>query len=195
MNEIGAPNSGYTQVVDRLAVPMSEVVGCLTCSTFKNSVRLFSLLFSVLAFGTFDVRAEEPHVIIHHQVALRSCPDLECRVVAQLPILSPVYVRSQEKTSNPNHGNERWTYVDTTRRDRASGWILDDHIGYPDKFRPVRSWKIRRFSYCIGDYCPEFTFTASGEFIIRYAPCFSWDAVIGGCPVADERAIPAVCVP
>ena len=177
MNETGAPNSGCTQILGRLAVPTSEIVDRLTCSTLKSSVRFFPLLFSILAFGTCDVDAQELHVIIHHDVGVHSCPDSGCRVVTRLPILSRVHVRSQEKPSEPAHGEGGWTYVDTTRRDRASGWILDGHIGYPGRFCPVRSWKVRRFSYCIADHCPEFTFTASGEFTVRYAPCFD-----GLCP-------------
>ena len=151
---------------------MSELIDRLTYGMPKSSARFFSLLFSILAFGTCDVRAEELHVIIHHDATLHSCPDSECRVVARLPILSRIYVRSQEKPSKPDYGNGRWIYVDTTQRSRASGWIVDNYIGYPNRFRPVRNWKIRRFSYCIGDYCPEFTFTTSGEFTVRYAPCF-----------------------
>ncbi len=182
-NETSAPGSCGTQALGRLAVLASEFMDRPKSSTIKNSARIFSMLFSILAFEICDVRAQERLVIIHHGAALRSCPDSECPVVAQLPILSRVYVRNREEPSKPGYGKGLWTYVETTQRNRASGWILDDHIGFPGRFRPVRSWKIRQFSYCMGDYCPDFTFTASGEFTVRYAPCFD-----GNCPVPPSKA-------
>lgn len=182
-NETHKPDSGFTPALNRLAIHMSGVRRLSVTADrqivkkVKRSVRHFSLLLSILTFGTCDVLAQELHVIVHHDVALRSCPASECRVVAQLPILSPVHVRNRARPSKPDHEEAVWTYVDTTQGDRASGWILDDHIGYPDRFRPARKWKARRFSFCIGDYCPEFTFTTAGEFTVRYPACFD-----GMCP-------------
>ena len=172
MNETYALDSRCTQAFGRLAILASEFMDRLKSSTVENFTRFFSLLFSVLAFGMCDVLAQDRHVIIHHDAAVRSCPASECQVVGQLSILIPVYVRNREKPPKHEHGEGHWTYVDTTQRNRVSGWILDEHIGYPARFRPVRRWEIRQFSYCMGDYCPEFTFTASGEFAVRYPPCF-----------------------
>ena len=183
MNERLALDLRCTQGFGRLALLTSEVADLLKSSTVKNLTRFFSLIFSILAFGICDVRAQERHVIIHHDAALRACPDSECQVVAQLPILSPVYVKKQRRLPKPEYGKGFWTHVETTQRNRASGWTLDDHIGFPGRFRPVRSWRIRQFSYCIGDYCPEFVFTASGEFTVRYPPCFD-----GNCPDPPSKA-------
>ena len=178
-----APDSRCTLTLGRLALLASEFVDRPRSRTVKSVARVFSLFFSILALGTCDVRAQELHVIIHHDAVLRSCPDSACRAIAQLSILSPVYVRNQEKLYKPGYGEGLWTHVDTTQRKRASGWIRDDHIGYSGRFRPVRSWRIRQFSYCMGDYCPEFTFTASGKFTVRYPPCFD-----GLCPDPPSKA-------
>ncbi len=183
MNETYAPDLRCTQGFGRLTILTSEFVDRPKSRTAKNFTRFFSLLFSILAFGICDVRAQERHVIIHHDAALRACPDSECQVVAQLPILSPVYVKKQRRPPKPEYRKGLWTYVETTQRNRASGWTLDDHIGFPGRFRPVRSWRIRQFSYCMGDYCPEFVFTASGEFTVRYSPCFD-----GNCPDPPSKA-------
>ena len=183
MNETYTPDLHCTRGFGRLTILTSEFVDRPKSSTVKNFTRFFSLLFSILAFGICDVRAQEPHVIIHHDAALRACPDSECQVVAQLPILSPVYVKKQRRPPKPEYGKGLWTYVETTQRNRASGWTLDDHIGFPGRFRPVRSWGIRQFSYCMGDYCPEFVFTASGKFTVRYPPCFD-----GNCPDPPSKA-------
>ena len=171
-NKTYAPDSRCKQALGRFAIFASEFADHPKSSTIRSSAGFFSLFLSILAFGVCDVLAQERHVIIHHDTALRSCPDPECKVVAQLPILSPVYAGSREKTSKPEYGEGLWTHVDTTQRSRASGWILDDRIGFPDRFHPVRNWRIKQFSYCLGDYCPEFRFTASGEFTARYRPCF-----------------------
>ena len=182
-NETSAPGSCGTQALGRLAILASELMDRPKSSTIKSSARIFSMLFSILAFGMYDVRAQERLVIIHHGAALRACPDSECPVVAQLPILSRVYVKKQRRLPKPEYGKGFWTHVETTQRNRASGWTLDDHIGFPGRFRPVRSWRIRQFSYCMGDYCPEFVFTASGEFTVRYPPCFD-----GNCPDPPSKA-------
>lgn len=188
-NAMRAPDSGCTHVPGRFAVPASGAGRSMETSDrtksgkLKTSARFFSLLFSFLAFGVCEVRAQDLYVIIHHDAALRSCPDSKCRVVAQLPILSRVHVRGEVKPSKTDYREGLWTYVYATRRSRDSGWILDDHIGYPGRFRRVRSWRSGQFSYCIGDYCPELTFTASGEFTERYPPCFD-----GLCPDPPSKA-------
>lgn len=188
-NATRSPDSDCAHVPGRLAVHASaarrsaETSDRAKSGKLKTSARFVSFLFSVLAFGMCEVRARE-YVIIHHDAALRSCPDSECRVVAQLPILSWVYVEGQEKPSKTDYREEGpWTYVYSTRRRRDSGWILDDNIGYPGRFRRVRSWRSGQFSYCIGDYCPEFMFTASGGFTERYPACFD-----GLCPDPPSKA-------
>lgn len=153
----------------------------------KISALCFSLIVFFLTFGMWDVLAQERAVIIHHDVGLRACPALECQVVAQLPILSRVYVKSQEESSTPDEAQERWTSVDTTQRNRLPGWILDSHVGYPHTFVPVHSWPIEAFGFCTGDYCPDFRFTTAGAFTVTFPACFD-----GLCPdPPDEAECPA----
>ncbi len=171
------------QYLGGFVIPAPVLVNRPKSGMSTRSARFLFLLGSILAFGMSTARAQERHVIIHHDVALHSCPDSKCRVVAQLPILSPVYVMHREEPAQPEDGEEIWTHANITERGRASGWVLDGNIGYPGRFRPVRNWNIREFSYCIGDYCPEFMFTVSGEFTTRYAPCFD-----GLCPDPPGKA-------
>ena len=125
-------------------------------------------------------------VVIGDNVNVRSAPTLKSKVVKQLSILSYVYVLNKKKiaaTIGVKKGH--WVYVDTrnpaSKRRQANsgnkGWIFDTYIGYPHRFKRVRKWPIKEFSYCIGDYCPEFKFTTEGRFTRAYAACFD-----GGCP-------------
>ncbi len=162
-------------------------------STVKISILCFSLIVFFLVFGIWDVPAQEPQVIVHHDVGLRACPALECQIVAQLPILSRVSVKSQETPSTPDEGQGHWTYVDTTQRDRSSGWILDVHIGYPDSFAPVQGWQIEAFGFCMGDYCPDFKFTADGYFTDMFPACFDGlcpdPPSLAECPSGSEKKV------
>ena len=154
----------------------------------------FELLFRSFVFifcmtgGISDLLAEQivRRVVIGDNVNVRSAPTLKSKVVKQLPILSYVYVLNKKKiaaTIGAKKGH--WVYVNTrnpaSKRRQSSkastGWIFDIYIGYPRHFKKVRKWRIKEFSYCIGDYCPEFKFTAAGRFTCAYAPCLD-----GGCP-------------
>lgn len=184
-----APDPDRTRILRQLAVlvsavrRLSEVADRLMVSPMKISALCFSLIVFFLTFGIGDGLAQERQVIIHHDVGLRACPAMECQVVARLPILSPVYVKSYRKASKPDDGQRHWTHVDTTQKNPSSGWILDVHIGYPHRFVLVRGWEIREFSYCMGDYCPDFRFTTAGNFTVTYPACFD-----GLCPDPPSEA-------
>ena len=135
-----------------------------------------------------DLAAQERLPIIRHDVDLRSCAALGCPVVARLPILSYVNVQGKAAARNGEaDGDEDWAYVATvgSRRGgpRGLGWLIDRHVGYPDSFAPVRGWRIESFDYCIGDYCPDFSFTPDGHFTVMFSACFD-----GLCPDPPTEA-------
>jgi len=133
-----------------------------------------------------DSPAQERLPIVRHDAELRSCPALECRVVAQLPILSHVYVHDKVAARSGQVDRAHWAHV-ATQDSRRMGWLPDGHVGYPDSFAPVQDWPVESFGYCMGDYCPEFVFTREGYFTVTFPACFD-----GLCP---DPPVEAACPP
>ena len=135
----------------------------------QGFIGAFAVVLAYADAGIADLPAQERLPIIRHNVELHSCPASACRVVTRLPILSSVYVLDM---ANEEDGKEEnWTNV-VTEASRHTGWIIDSHIGYPHAFVPVRSWRVESFGYCMGEYCPDFRFTAAGHFTVMFPACF-----------------------
>lgn len=147
----------------------------------QDSIGAFAVVLLCTVPGIADLPALERQPTIRHSVDLHSCPASECRVVTKLPILSSVHVL---ENVNPRNGEEDefWAYV-ATEGSRHMGWIIDSHLGYPHAFAPVQDWRIEAFGYCLGEYCPDFRFTATGYFTVTFPACFD-----GLCPDPPSEA-------
>lgn len=151
--------------------------------TPRDSFGAFAVILSCAIFGQANLLAQERQLIVLHDAGLRSCPALACPVVAQLSILDPVHVQERATARNDeNDGQEHWVRV-IAAGSRLTGWIMDGYLGYPHRFAPVRNWRIEEFGYCMGDYCPVFRFTATGNFTLTFPACFD-----GLCPDPPDRA-------
>jgi len=123
-------------------------------------------------FGTGS-KTGRTGLIADHDASLRSCPDLTCEVVGHLPILTNVRVGTMATVSGRDDKQSRWVFVDAG--DRAgvrNGWLVEERIGYADRFERIEEWQAMDFAYCIGDYCPDFRFTATGRFRLKFPACF-----------------------
>ena len=153
--------------------------------TMKYCVGAPAVALVCTVFWMADSPAQERLPIVRHDAELRSCPALECRVVARLPILSFVHVHDKVPARSGQVDQGHWAHVATGRL-RRMGWLTDGDVGYPDSFAPVQDWPVESFGYCMGEYCPEFRFTRDGHFTVMSPACFD-----GLCPdPPDEAACP-----
>ena len=151
--------------------------------TLRHAIGARAVVLLYTVSGVAGLAAQERLPIIRHDVDLRSCAALGCRVVTRRPILSSVYVQDNVNTRNEEDNEEvYWTHV-ATEGSQHSGWMIESHIGYPDSFAPVRSWPVESFVYCLGEYCPDFSFTSEGYFTVMSPACFD-----GLCPDPPTEA-------
>ena len=152
----------------------------------KYCIGATALVLMCTVSGMTDSPAQERLPIVRNDAELRSCPALECRVVARLRILSYVYVHDKAVARSGHVDQGHWAHV-ATEVSRRMGWLTDGHVGYPESFAPVQDWPVESFGYCMGEYCPEFEFTREGYFTVVFPACFD-----GLCPdPPDEAACPA----
>ena len=88
-------------------------------------------------------------------------PGYRVRVIYQL----------DEKSAQNSTGRGLWVFITKEDGRTPLGWVINNTLGFQDKFVPADSWKIPALGLCIGEYCSEFSIKPTGRFIQK------WDSI------------------
>ena len=120
---------------------------------FRSSRTSFVLVASPTAVYT---RPSE-----HSRYIRMLAPGYRIRVVYQL----------DDKSAQNSTGRGFWVFVTQEDGRTPIGWVIDNTIGFQDKFGPAVTWKIPAWGLCIGEYCSEFSIKSNGRFTQK------WDSI------------------
>ena len=123
---------------------------------------------------------EKMIVITGDDVNVRNKADISGKVLMSLPKGKLVeYIKQNEEVKIIKGISGRWIFVNTKRfknnndNKTVVGWIFEEYLGMPNKFKRVENWNIAHYEGSIVDTDVEFDFNKDGSFKMYISYPFS----------------------